>query len=164
MSTTSSNVTSQSADAIAVNPLPVGAIIAFGGSDAPNGWLLCVGQTISQSTYPNLFAVIGGTVPDLRSRFVVGAGQGNGLTNYPLKNTGGLENVTLNVNQIPSHQHFGFGEAYDDWPLGYQGSNQKGSKGGMDNDNHYYGTTNTGGGQAHENRPPYFALTYIIKY
>jgi microcystin-dependent protein len=153
-----------SEDVVAVNPLPVGAIITFGGSDVPNGWLLCNGQTISQSTYPNLYAVIGGTVPDLRSRFIVGAGQGNGLSNYPAKATGGLENVTLSIDQIPSHQHFGFGEAFGGWPYGEYMSNQMGSKGGIDYDNHFYGTTSTGGGQSHENRPPYFALTYIIKY
>ncbi|MFZ6734025.1 phage tail protein [Undibacterium sp. Ji42W] len=164
MSTLANAVPAQSADTVAINPLPVGSIISFGGSDAPNGWLLCVGQTISQSTYPNLFAVIGGTVPDLRSRFVIGTGQGNGLSNYPLKSTGGVETVTLNVNQIPSHQHYGFGESTSTWPMGTQSSNQMGSKGGIDYDNYYYGTTSTGGSQAHENRPPYFALAYIIKY
>ncbi|MFZ6708060.1 phage tail protein [Undibacterium sp. TC9W] len=164
MSTLTNTAPSQSAETVAINPLPVGSIIAFGGSDAPNGWLLCVGQTISQSTYPNLFAVIGGTVPDLRSRFVIGTGQGNGLSNYPLKSTGGAEHVTLNTDQIPSHQHFGFGESTSPWPMGTSGKNQMGSKGGIDNDNYYYGTTFTGSGQAHENRPPYFALSYIIKY
>ena len=164
MSTLTNTAPSQTAETVAINPLPVGSIIAFGGSDAPNGWLLCVGQAISQSTYPNLFAVIGNTVPDLRSRFIVGSGQGGGLSNYPLKSTGGVENVTLNINQIPSHQHFGFGESDSSWPMNIQGKNQMGSKGGIDKDNYYYGTTSAGGNGAHENRPPYFALTYIIKY
>lgn len=163
MSNTAST-TNLSATVVAVNPLPVGSIIAYGGSEAPNGWLLCDGRTISQATYPNLVAVIGTSVPDLRSRFIIGAGQGNGLSNYPIKSTGGMETVTLNVDQMPSHQHYGFGEINDGWPFGSSGNNQMGSHGGIDYDNHYYGTSNAGGNQAHDNRPPYYALTYIIKY
>jgi len=153
-----------SAQTTAILPIPVGFVGTYCSAVAPNGWLLCDGQAINPNTYPALCALVGPNVPDLRSRFLVGAGQGAGLSNYPLKSSGGAENVTLSVNQIPSHQHFGFGEAYDNWPLGLQGKNQMGSKGGADNDNYYYGTTSTGGGQAHENRPPYYALTYIIKY
>lgn len=153
-----------SATAVAVTPLPVGAIIAYGGASAPNGWLICDGSQLNGATYPNLVAVIGNKLPDLRSRFIVGAGNGAALTGYPLNSTGGLEAVTLTVNQIPAHQHFGFGEAYPEWPLGITGKNEMGSHGGKDNDNYYYGTTNTGGSQSHENRPPYYALTYIIKY
>ena len=57
-----------------------------GASDAiPSGWWLCDGQN--------------GT-PDLRNRFIVGAG-----SNYVVGNTGGSDTVTLNANQIPSHTH-----------------------------------------------------------
>ena len=147
------------AQTTAVNQMPVGTIISYGGTEPPNGWLLCNGQTITQAQYPNLYALIGGTVPDLLNRFVVGAGK-----KYKLNETGGKEEVTLTVDQMPTHKHYGFGESYSNWPLGIYKDNQMGSHGGKDYDNHFYGTTDAGGDQAHENRPPYFALTYIIKY
>lgn len=74
---------------------PVGSISAFGGSEAPSGWLLCQGQAVSRTTYAELFSIIGTSfgsgdgsttfnVPDLRGEFLRGAGtnshanQGNG--------------------------------------------------------------------------------------
>jgi microcystin-dependent protein len=41
---------------------------------APPGWLLCDGQNISQTLYPELFALLGTKVPDLRGAFLRGAG------------------------------------------------------------------------------------------
>lgn len=61
--------------------VPPGAMVAFGGSAAPSGWLLCNGQSVSTTTYAGLFTVLlytyggsGGTfnVPDLRQRFPMG--------------------------------------------------------------------------------------------
>jgi microcystin-dependent protein len=145
--------------------MPVGAIIAYGGSTAPEGWLLCDGSTINAG-YTELRNIVGGNTPDLRSRFIVGAGNGPGLTNYSIRSTGGEERHTLSVAEMPSHNHAGFGEAYDGWPFGNYNSTRTnmGSAGGKDYDNYLYNTTSTGGSQAHENRPPYYALTYIIKY
>lgn len=74
---------------------PLGTINAFGGTTAPEGWLLCQGQAISRTEYADLFAVIGTNfgsgdgsttfnLPDLRGEFLRGAGtnshsdQGNG--------------------------------------------------------------------------------------
>lgn len=74
---------------------PVGTINAYGGTTAPDGWMLCQGQAISRTDYADLFAIIGtafGTgdgsttfnVPDLRGEFLRGAGtnshsgEGNG--------------------------------------------------------------------------------------
>lgn len=53
---------------------PTGAILAFGGSSAPNGWLLCNGAAVSRSTYSELFAVIG---------TAFGAGDGSTTFNVP---------------------------------------------------------------------------------
>lgn len=64
---------------------PVGTINAFGGAEAPKGWLLCQGQAISRTDYADLFAVIGTAfgagdgsttfnIPDLRGEFLRGAG------------------------------------------------------------------------------------------
>ena len=39
--------------------VPAGAIVAFGGQNIPNGWLLCDGRALNSGTYPRLFAAIG---------------------------------------------------------------------------------------------------------
>ena len=77
---------------------PTGTVQSFAGSVAPNGWLLCNGQTVSRTTYISLFTAIGTTfgagdgvttftLPDMRGRISVGAGAGPGLTNRVLGTT-----------------------------------------------------------------------------
>ena len=74
---------------MAFSPLPAGTILAFGGSAAPSGWLLCNGATVSRSLYAGLFAAISGAwgtgdgsttfhLPDLRGRFLRGVDGGSG--------------------------------------------------------------------------------------
>lgn len=69
---------------------PIGSIIPYGGTTAPDGFLLCQGQAVSRTTYAELFAVIGTAfgagdgsttfnVPDLRNRTVMGAGSNGNL-------------------------------------------------------------------------------------
>lgn len=72
--------------------IPHGTIVMWTGSLAPSGWALCDGTN--------------GT-PDLRGRFVLSFGQGTGLTNRLMEQTGGAETHTLTVNEIPSHTHTG---------------------------------------------------------
>lgn len=72
------------------------------------GWLLCNGQAFSSATYPELFAALGATtVPDLRGRAPIGAGQGSGLTNRTLGATTGAESHTLTSSEsgMPTHNH-----------------------------------------------------------
>jgi microcystin-dependent protein len=88
----------------------IGEIRMFGGNFAPAGWMFCEGQTLPISEYETLFNLIGTTyggdgqstfnLPDLRGRIPIH--QGNG---YILAETGGVEQVTLTVNQIPAHSH-----------------------------------------------------------
>lgn len=91
---------------------PTGAIIMYGGSAAPSGYLLCDGTSYFRATYPDLFTAIGtaygaadGThfnVPDLRQRFPLGlATSGTGST---LGATGGAIDHT---HTGPSHTHTG---------------------------------------------------------
>lgn len=57
--------------------VPVGSIISWPVATNPedmDNWLECNGQSISQSVYPELFAVMGGNVPDLRGLFLRGHG------------------------------------------------------------------------------------------
>jgi microcystin-dependent protein len=87
----------------------------FGGNFAPRGWALCNGQLLPISQNSALFSILGTTyggdgqvtfgLPDLRGRVPMHAGNGPGLTNRPLGQRSGVENVTLNSNQIGSHTH-----------------------------------------------------------
>jgi microcystin-dependent protein len=82
---------------------------------APVGWAFCQGQLLSITENSALFNLIGTTyggdgvttfaLPDLRGRVPIGRGQGLGLSNYVLAQTGGVENVTLTTSQMPVHSH-----------------------------------------------------------
>jgi len=128
----------------AINFLPKGVIVAWNGTSAPAGWAVCDGQN--------------GT-PDLRGRFVLAQGQGNGLTNRQLNQTGGVESVTLTVEQIPPHNHHWL--ARNDDYNGVGGGNTS-----LEDDagpERPIQTSSTGGGNPHENMPPFYVLTYIMK-
>jgi microcystin-dependent protein len=88
----------------------VGEIRMFAGNFAPAGWMFCEGQLLPISENETLFQLIGTTyggdgqstfgLPDLRGRLPIH--QGNG---FILAETGGAEEITLTVNQIPTHNH-----------------------------------------------------------
>ncbi|HQR34774.1 MAG TPA: tail fiber protein [Blastocatellia bacterium] len=88
----------------------VGEIRMFAGNFAPAGWMFCEGQLIPISENETLFNLIGTTyggdgqetfaLPDLRGRIPVHQGSG-----FVLAETGGVEEVTLTVSQIPAHSH-----------------------------------------------------------
>src|SRR5690242_3848696 len=88
----------------------VGEIRMFAGNFAPAGWMFCDGQLLPISEYETLFNLIGTTyggdgqstfaLPNLQSRVPIH--QGNG---FILAETGGAEEITLTVQQIPAHSH-----------------------------------------------------------
>ena len=88
----------------------VGEIRMFAGNFAPTGWIFCDGQLLPISENDALFTLIGTTyggdgestfaLPDLRGRIPIH--QGNG---FVLAQTGGAEEITLTVQQIPMHSH-----------------------------------------------------------
>ena len=177
--------------------VPSGVILMWSGSIAsiPSGWFLCNGAN--------------GT-PDLRDRFVVGAGSA-----YAVAATGGYNTVTLTINNLPIHSHSfsgstgtesvghthsgtttASGDHQHGLPTSLWGNNPggnyvTGSGSGFFNQNiggrvtdaggnhahsfttgdrsaaHTHGfagfTSEVGNYEAHENRPPYFALAYIMK-
>lgn len=171
--------------------VPVGLISMWSGAlrNIPLGWVLCDGQN---------------GAPDLRNRFIVGAGNGlDFVSKYTVGNTGGLDKVTLTTAQLPTHNHEGSNLDYagdhshiyeDSYRLeqrGYMGSigisgetNVGGSRKYMSNKNganvesslywrqnttrnsenhtHKLNIKNTGLNEAHENRPPYYALAFIM--
>ena len=95
---------------------PIGVIRLFAGSTAPNGWLVCNGDTVSRSAYSDLFKVIGTTygagnsnstftLPDMRGRCPIGVGTGTSLTARTLGSNVGAETATLADTNLPSHTH-----------------------------------------------------------
>lgn len=65
--------------------IKAGTIQAFGGSTAPDGWLICDGSAISRTLYADLFAVIG-----------TNYGAGNGKTTFNIPNL-----IGLTSNNVP---------------------------------------------------------------
>lgn len=141
--------------------VPKGVIVMWSGTEIPPGWVLCDGKP--------------GT-PDLRSRFVVGAGKGS---EYAIGNTGGAAAVKLTLEQMPKHSHSYGDTVYrennqsvnqKDIPAGYAVRNVPAGIGSHatdgDNDREVYTTRQTseeGGNLPQENRPPYYALAFIMK-
>ena len=123
-------------------------------------------------------------IPNLQSRFVVGAGS-TADAKYQLSATGGQEKVALTAGQIPLHTHTGKmeGGAHSHFytsgvvMMGMQGGTFNAGPGGYIFDplsgnpalerggahKHYFKTNASGGGQAHSNMPPYFTAQFIIR-
>ena len=93
----------------------LGEIRMFAGNFAPTGWAFCQGQLLPIAQNTALFSLLGTTyggdgmttfaLPDLRGRVPVGFGQGPSLSNRVIGEQFGSELVTLNINQMPSHNH-----------------------------------------------------------
>ncbi len=166
--------------------VPIGAMMEWPKDSAPDGWLLCHGQSLVRAGYPDLFAVIGtifGAVdgahfnlPDTRDRFSVGAGN-----TYALNNKGGFNTITLTLSQIPSHNHSvsvgSVGNHNHSYTVtqatsaGQSGSDRNvihslpsTNTGSAGSHGHSVSQSNRGSGNSHENRPPYIALHRIIKF
>lgn len=150
--------------------LPIGAIVPFGGWDAPTGWLICDGTLLNKTTYPELFNAIGYSfggedggatfgLPDLRGRVPVGQKDSDSdFDGMGVK--GGEKTHTLTIDEIPSHKH-GISYNLEGVSGGTLGNNIFGKQnvGGNWENN----SNNTGGGQAHNILQPYQTVNYIIK-
>lgn len=152
----------------------LGEIIMFGGNFAPRGWAFCDGQLLAISGNSALFSILGTTyggdgrttfaLPDLRGRFPIHAGNGPGLPSVRLGEKSGNPTNTLNVTQLPSHNHtmnlVSASEGDQTSPVGN-------SLAVSDDRNYATGagtgsTGNTGGNQSINNMPPYNAVNFII--
>lgn len=156
--------------AITGDTLPIGAIIPFGGTEAPTGWLICDGSMLNRETYKELFAAIGtnfGTdgpgnfyIPDLRGKVAVG--QDTTDSDFGIGAVGGEKTHTLTVNEMPWHKH----QVYVNNNTGITGSGSyypadliKTASNYVDNNVCEY----AGGNQPHNILQPYTVTNYIIK-
>ncbi len=167
----------------------IGEVRIFAGNFAPRAWAFCEGQLLPISQNTALFSIIGTiyggdgrttfALPDLRGRTAIGPGNGPGLSSYREGQKGGVETVTLNLTQIPSHNHLASGTVK---PMAKNGQPDESNPGGqfpssLTNSTEGYAETpntmmgespvtisvnNNGGGQSHENRQPWLAIYYII--
>jgi len=163
------NGTLSGGDGKSIVPVPVGGVIMWTKADAPaNGTWDPTGK--SSDGY---WAICNGNndTPNLCGRFVVGVGsvtdgEGNAAT-YDLGAKDGVNTHKLTTDEMPSHTHV-FGQDVNlDKVDGYAAGKSIGGKGfkSSDSDVHFhpFDTKSTGGGKAHENRPPYYALYYIMR-
>lgn len=141
-------------------------------NNIPGNELICNGQQYTQTEYPSLyqeyeregiFNAGNGvfTVPDLRDKFVIGTGTRD------TGDTGGSETVTLTEAQLPAHDHnAGELKITTQQTDGNSFFAVRLNGGGVNiqpRDNLISGTTATaGGGQAHDNMPPYLTLIYTV--
>ena len=152
--------------------VPAGVIASYAGAsnNIPAGYFLCDGQTISRTTYATLFGVIGTTygagdttttfnVPNLKGKVPVGL-DSTQVEFDALAETGGVKEVTLDVTQIPAHNHGGqiVFDSGNDYGSGSSGVTAN----GIGDSQPSVGTT--GGGLAHNNLQPYIVVNYIIKF
>jgi microcystin-dependent protein len=161
------------------NGVPVGGVIMWRGdvTKIPEGWALCDGTN---------------NTPDLRGRFIAGYSNDSNDPNPDYKtigNTGGEKKHALTVSEMPSHNHNGntvdagdhshgisahyyFPSGSTDTATGlitkatWDSSSDIRAINGISIQtagNHTHQIPSNGGGEAHENRPPYYVLAYIIR-
>lgn len=154
----------------------VGEIRMFAGNFAPAGWMFCEGQLLPISENETLFQLIGTTyggdgestfaLPDLRGRLPLH--QGNG---FILAETGGAEEITLTVSQIPAHNHAMLATNNTATILTAQNNVPASSTGatvfpyGTDapfSPLHPSSLSPVGGSQPHTNFQPYLCVNFII--
>lgn len=157
----------------------IAEIRIFAGNFAPNGWAFCNGQLLPISQNPALFSILGTiyggdgksvfALPNLQGVAPMQCGQGPGLSNYDIGETGGETSVTLIESQIPVHTHpvranSNSGDQTspqnNDWAASSNPmySASAGSSPAMNP----AAFSPAGGNQPHNNMPPYLVLNFII--
>ena len=150
-------------DSMVGGSLPIGTILMWPGSaqKIPSGFAICDGSQFDTSANPTLYDILGSNrLPDLRDKFIVGAGH-----EYNIGDTGGEKTHTLSIGELPSHSHNYSSPGEDGWATNRVVDRTEKSCYGDSNyaSSWKYKTETAGNGDAHENRPPYYALFYIIK-
>lgn len=147
---------------------PVGTILIWPFStSAPNGWLFCQGQTLSQATYPVLYSVIGTQygagafkLPDLMARTALGT-----IDALDLGVTGGATEVGLTAAQtgMVAHRHTVLDARSSAAVQVAAGSNDTGSFNSIADTDTTYSNPSDTSGSAHTNLQPWMTVAFIIK-
>jgi len=152
----------------------VGEIRLFAGNFEPAGWMFCQGQLLPISENETLFQLIGTTyggdgestfaLPDLRGRLPLHLGNG-----FILAESGGVEDVTLTVQQIPAHTHAALGAAVTGDQTSANGAVPANSvtitpylNTSPDSAFNAQAIGPVGGSQPHTNMQPYLCIDFII--
>lgn len=164
---------------------PIATILAYAGSEAPNGYLLCRGQAVSRTTYSLLFNAIGTqygsgdgsttfNIPDLQGKVIAGLDIVDEDFNV-LGKTGGSKTVQLTKDQLPNIygriiMHSGesstnIADVTGDFSASLNNANKYKNGGSEGSGAKSKGDVilNVGNDEAHENKQPYSTLNYIIK-
>ena len=151
---------------------PIGSTKMYFGTTEPTGYKFVNGQALSRTEYAELFNLIGTTygagdesttfnLPDMSGRVPVGLNVNKEWFNQ-LGKTGGSEEVTLTVEQMPNHNHI-IGYDVRKNAETFTDSYSLGTTSGGDIKENSIPTTYVGGGQAHTNLQPYITVNYIMK-
>ena len=155
----------------------IGEIRMFGGTFAPRGWAFCNGQILSIAQNAALFSLLGTSyggdgrstfaLPDLQGRMPLHQGGGPGLTPRTLGESFGAATHSLSVEEMPGHTH-----GLNATLAGITGTPGPGVALAGGSKVYRSPASNpvataaplavAGGGQPHENRQPYQALSFII--
>jgi len=175
-----------------IEGIPTATIVPWSDSSIPSGFLECNGQAVSQSTYADLFAIIGTTygdpgggnfnVPDLQDNVPIGKSNNKALASTGGANTvtstgnvaGSTANASLSTPQLASHNHSN--NFVNPNPQNVQGFGISGPGIRSSDPQNYNGMNNTGSGGGHSHNmsanfagdatsvvQPYLAVIYIIK-
>jgi len=160
----------------------LGEIRWFGGDFAPSGYRICNDDLLPISSNTALFSLLGTNyggdgrttfgIPDLDERIPMHPGNGPGLTQRRIGETGGTPTVTLTDTQMASHSHIL--KAFSEFGNSINPDGNLLAKGlhtnyhdiyaplGATTDMHGSALSNAGGNQPHQNLPPHLKITCLI--
>lgn len=157
---------------------PLGVVKMWAGIRVPDNYALCDGAALKTDEYPELYAALGTAfnttadhngnkyttqsgyfrLPDLRGRFIVGYNDIDSEYNK-YGNAGGEKKHILTIDEMPPHNHK-INFRTEKWG---DNANSRPFPDAKGEDSYKANTLDSGNGASHENRPPYYALAYIIK-